>query len=87
MIMLFLPPHPCSLSTHLLVGNEGGLYMEREARVLTGIVEHLLPRVGVSVLSLDLAHGKAVSNTVVSTHIEHTYTPLHVYTCTAVYVV
>ena len=43
--------------------------MEREARVLTGIVEHLLPRVGASVLSLDLAHGKAVSNTVVSTHI------------------
>ena len=66
MIILFLPSYLYSKSTCLLVGDEGGLYMEHEARVLTGIVDHILPRVGSHVLSLDLAHGKAVSNAIVS---------------------
>ena len=48
------------------MGEEGGLYMEREARVLSGLVKHVLPRVGGHTLSLDLAHGKAVSNDIVS---------------------
>ena len=41
-------------------------YCEREARVLTAVLEHLLPRVGPHVRTLDLAHGKAVSNEIVS---------------------
>eukprot|EP00731_Ephydatia_muelleri_P001172 Em0001g1172a len=40
-------------------------YCEREARVLTAVLEHLLPRVGPHVRTLDLAHGKAVSNEIV----------------------
>ena len=52
--------------SRFLVGDEGGLYMEREAQVLTGLMEHVLPRVGSHTLSLDLAHGKAVSNAIVS---------------------
>ena len=56
--------------SRLLVGEEGGLYMEREAKVLSGLVEHVLPRVGSHTLSLDLAHGKAVSNAVVSHFIQ-----------------
>ena len=63
-----------SKSTCLLVGDEGGLYMEHEARVLTGIVEHILPKVGSHVLSLDLAHGKAVSNAIVSHRHPHLHT-------------
>ena len=39
--------------------------MEREARVLRGVVEYLLPQVGDHVATLDLAHGTAVSNEVV----------------------
>ena len=39
--------------------------MEREARVLQGLVECLLPRVGGHVATLDLAHGTAVSNEMV----------------------
>ena len=54
------------MTSRFLVGDEGGLYMEREAQVLTGLVEHVLPRVGSHTLSLDLAHGKAVSNAIVS---------------------
>ena len=54
------------MSLRFLVGEEGGLYMEREAEVLTGLVESVLPRVGSHTLSLDLAHGKAVSNDIVS---------------------
>ena len=59
------------LSKHHLWGQEeegegeGGHYMEREARVLSGIVAHVLPRVGSHVKTLDLAHGKAVSNEIV----------------------
>lgn len=40
-------------------------YMEHEARVLWGVMEYLLPQVGPHVRTLDLAHGKAVSNEVV----------------------
>ena len=54
------------MSTCYLPSDEGGLYMEREARVLSGLVEHVLPRVGSHVHTLDLAHGKAVSNAIVS---------------------
>ncbi len=39
--------------------------MEREARVLLGVVEHILPRIGGQVRTLDLAYGKAVSNEMV----------------------
>ena len=39
--------------------------MEHEARVLWGVMEYLLPQVGPHVRTLDLAHGKAVSNEVV----------------------
>ena len=39
---------------------------EREARVLKGLMDHVLPRVGSHVLTLDLSHGRAVSNEVVS---------------------
>ena len=34
--------------------------------VLCGVIEHLLPRVGDHVRTLDLAYGKAVTNEVVS---------------------
>lgn len=40
--------------------------MEREWSVLCGVIEHLLPRVGDHVRTLDLAYGKAVTNEVVS---------------------
>ena len=40
--------------------------MEREWTVLRGVIEHLLPRVGDHVRTLDLAYGKAVTNEVVS---------------------
>ena len=56
------------MSRCFLVGeddDEGMRYMEREARVLSGVVDHILPRVGKHVLTLDLAHGKAVSNAIV----------------------
>lgn len=39
--------------------------MEREMSVLCGMIEHLLPRVGTHVRTLDLAYGKAVTNEVV----------------------
>ena len=39
--------------------------MEREMSVLCGMIEHLLPRVGSHVHTLDLAYGKAVTNEVV----------------------
>ena len=39
--------------------------MEREMNVLCGVIEHLLPRVGSHVRTLDLAYGKAVTNEVV----------------------
>ena len=39
--------------------------MEREMSVLCGVIEHLLPRVGSHVRTLDLAYGKAVTNEVV----------------------
>lgn len=39
--------------------------MEREARVLQGLVDYLLPQVGGHVATLDLAHGTAVSNEMV----------------------
>ena len=39
--------------------------MEREMSVLCGVIEHLLPRVGAHVRTLDLAYGKAVTNEVV----------------------
>jgi len=40
--------------------------VEREASVLGGVIEHLLPKVGSHVRALDLAGGKAVSNNIVS---------------------
>lgn len=40
-------------------------YCEGEARVLTALLEHLLPRIGTHVRTLDLAYGKAVSNEIV----------------------
>ena len=40
--------------------------VQKELRVLCGIMDHLLPRVGSHVQTLDLSHGKAVSNEVVS---------------------
>ena len=40
--------------------------MEHEACLLQGLIAYLLPRVGTHVRTLDLAHGKAVSNEVVS---------------------
>ena len=43
-----------------------GVTVDREAAVLCGFIEHLLPKVGSHVRTLDLAHGKAVSNEVVS---------------------
>ena len=39
--------------------------MEREMSVLCGVIDHLLPRVGSHVRTLDLAYGKAVTNEVV----------------------
>ena len=53
-------------STRFLASDISGLYMDREARVLGGLVNHVLPRVGGHVRTLDLAHGKAVSNEIVS---------------------
>ena len=47
-------------------------YMEHEARVLWGEMEYLLPQVGPHVRTLDLAHGKAVSNDVVR-ETQHTH--------------
>ena len=40
--------------------------MDKEMSVLCGVIEHLLPRVGTHVRTLDLAYGKAVTNEVVS---------------------
>ena len=58
------------MSACFLMGeeDEGGQYIEREARVLSGVVEFVLPRVGSHVQTLDLAHGKAVSNAIVSSY-------------------
>lgn len=39
--------------------------MDREAKVLLGVVEHILPRVRGHVQTLDLAYGRAVSNEMV----------------------
>lgn len=39
--------------------------MQREFCVLQGVLEHILPHVGSHVLTLDLSHGKTVSNEVV----------------------
>ena len=63
------------MSKCYLVSDEGGLYMEREARVLTGLVDHVLPRVGSHVHTFDLAHGKAVSNAIVR------YMYIYIYMC------
>ena len=41
---------------------------QRELCVLQGIVDHVLPRVGSHVLTLDLSHSKAASNEVVCGH-------------------
>ena len=66
--------------------------MEREARVLSGIVAHVLPRVGSHVKTLDLAHGKAISNEIVRHILDglsiilHTITA-HACTCIIMYVV
>ena len=51
--------------------------MEREMSVLCGVIEHLLPRVGSHVRTLDLAHGKAVTNEVVRPLILHQIFSLH----------
>ena len=40
--------------------------MLRELSILRGVIEHLLPRVGPHVRTLDLSHGKAISNEIVS---------------------
>ena len=50
--------------------------MEREMSVLCGVIEHLLPRVGSHVRTLDLAHGKAVTNEVVRPLISFMYKAL-----------
>ena len=47
--------------------------MEREMNVLCGAIDHLLPRVGSHVRTLDLAYGKAVTNEVVSPLIMYFY--------------
>ena len=52
-------PSPCSETDDYSVA------VEREASVLVGVMEHLLPKIGPHVRTLDLAHGKAVSNEVV----------------------
>ncbi len=43
-------------------GDDYSVTVEREVGVLYGVMEHLLPRVGPHVRTLDLANGKAVSN-------------------------
>ncbi len=43
-------------------GDDYSVMVEREANVLCGVIEHLLPKVGPYVTTLDLANGKAVSN-------------------------
>ncbi len=47
-------------------GDDYSVMVEREANVLCGVIEHLLPKVGPHVTTLDLANGKAVSNEAVS---------------------
>ena len=39
--------------------------MQREWLILHGIMEHILPRAGHHVLTIDLSHSKAASNEVV----------------------
>lgn len=41
--------------------------MERELCILQGVLEHILPWAGAHVHTLDLSHGKAVSNELVTT--------------------
>lgn len=57
------------LPLHSVYDNDGDAEsrdIQKEMRVLHGIVTHLLPKVGHHVQTLDLAYGKAVTNEVVS---------------------
>ena len=45
-------------------------WVQKELCVLRGMVEHLLPRVGSHVQTLDLSHGKAISNEVVRDEVQ-----------------
>ena len=46
-------------------GDDYSVTVEREVSVLCGVMEYLLPRVGLHIRTLDLANGKAISNEVV----------------------
>ena len=52
--------------------------MHRELCVLRGVIQHLLPRVGQHVKTLDLSHGKAVTNEIVSPSLSKLNIPLNV---------
>ncbi len=46
--------------------DEDSVCVQKEIRVLRGVVDHLLPQVGgAHVRTLDLSHGKAISNEMV----------------------
>ena len=76
--------HP---STQTLSEESEDAIMDKEMKVLCGVIDHLLPKVGSHVHTLDLAYGKAVSNEVVRLvqimyRCEHGYTHAD-YTCIA----